>query len=175
MILSYQNCAPTTQADGAGTNSSLQYTEMSPSAAQSMADSVDTMCATAGTAVSMGAAPATISSGTLSVPINATYTLSGGTTSIAQAYGNLFVVGTGTVILDGTITGNVIVCGASVSYARIGGGNLFIQNGNVGNIQSFTGNIALSNGEPIGSISKMLGNLVWKKGGSTVGRTYNGL
>jgi len=88
---------------------------------------------------------------------------------------NKVVTGSGTIALDGPITGSLIVCGPSVSLARGGGGNLYIQNGNVEDIESYTGNISIKNGQPTGSISIMLGNLAWEYLGTVRGRTYSGL
>lgn len=172
-VLGYQNCAPT--PIGSEAASSLQYLNMSTSDAQTFVNTVDSMCALSNSGTQMGNAPPSINAGSAAMPVNHVYILSGGSATVNQAYGNIIIVGTGTVAIDGLITANIVLCGPSVSLARGGGtSNLFISSGNIQTINSYTGNIVIKNGQPLGSISNLTGNLAWEYGGTYQGRTYTG-
>lgn len=152
------------------------FIPMETSSAQALVDSAVTLCSASGSGVAMGAAPSTINDGTVGAPVNNTYTLSGGSTTITGGHGNLWITGTGTVAIS-EFTGNVQICGPDVSTISSGSSsatNVNIVNGDAGNVTSFTGNIAIKNGEFTGTASGSAFNIAWEFNSTTQGRTYTG-
>lgn len=166
------NCAKT----GDSSTAVPDYISLDSASAQTMVDSVVTNCGLSGAGTAMGAAPATINDGTSVTPVNNSYTLSGGATTITGVIGNIWITGTGTVTISGTFIGNIQICGPSVDIINLDSSsstNIYIKDGDLDSVSSLFGNIAIKNGQPNGTISGLNGNIAWEYNGTTQGRTYS--